>query len=173
MTRILPLCLCVMVVAGCDSSPKARPPALTNAGPTVTVSLPPATENAAAPLNATAIEPPAQTVVAKPPAPAPGAVDGERPYRALGTEPFWAVTVDGNMLVLETPDTAARRYPISVSSQDGVIRYAGDVIQMTVTRGDCSDGMSDFTYADRVQVALAGTVLKGCGGARSGGEGDE
>ena len=41
-----------------------------------------------------------------------------------------------------------------------------DGFTMTVSEGPCSDGMSDAIWSDRVQIAFAQGVYKGCGGDR-------
>ena len=87
-------------------------------------------------------------------------------YRAVGTEPFWSVTVADDSLILEMPDMLPRRFGVTVTTKGGTIRFQGDGIVMTATPGTCSDGMSDDAWSDRVQVALADRILKGCGGMR-------
>lgn len=87
-------------------------------------------------------------------------------YRAIGTEPFWAVTVKGNRATLERPDKAATHYAVSRNGDGRAIRYLGDGFSMTVTEGPCSDGMSDAIWQDRVALAFGEGTLKGCGGLR-------
>ncbi|MFD1106036.1 membrane-like protein [Sphingobium olei] len=87
-------------------------------------------------------------------------------YRAIGTEPFWAVTVRGTMAVLERPDHMPVRFVIQQDSDDRAIRYQGDGFTLTATEGPCSDGMSDVLWSDRVQIAFGEGTLKGCGGIR-------
>ncbi|MDI1296840.1 MAG: membrane-like protein [bacterium] len=87
-------------------------------------------------------------------------------YRAIGTEPFWAVTVRGAVATLERPDKPPLRFAVSRSDDARVIRYLGDGITLTLTPGPCSDGMSDALWSDRVQIAFGEGTLKGCGGAR-------
>ncbi|WP_372859736.1 COG3650 family protein [Sphingobium lactosutens] len=90
-------------------------------------------------------------------------------YRAIGTEPFWAVTVRGSTATLERPDKPPIRYAISRNADDRAIRYLGDGFAMTATQGPCSDGMSDTIWSDRVQIAFGEGTLKGCGGERDDG----
>lgn len=87
-------------------------------------------------------------------------------YRAIGTEPFWAVTIRGSIATLERPDKPARRYPVSRHDDAQAIRFLGDGFTMTLTPGPCSDGMSDSIWSDRVQIAFGEGTLKGCGGDR-------
>lgn len=92
------------------------------------------------------------------------------PYRAIGTEPFWAVIVRGSTATLERPDHPPRRFSVREDVDDKAIRYQGDGFAMTLTPGPCSDGMSDAIWSDRVQVAFGDGVLKGCGGERDDGD---
>lgn len=97
--------------------------------------------------------------------PAPNSAAGDR-YRAIGTEPFWAVTVKGSALTLERPDKPPIGYAVSRHDDKRAVRYLGDGFSMTVTEGPCSDGMSDSVWSDRVAIAFGEGTLSGCGGAR-------
>ncbi len=90
----------------------------------------------------------------------------EPDYRAIGTEPFWAVTIRGTKATLERPDKGPVRFSVRADEDGKAIRYQGDGFAMTLTQGPCSDGMSDAIWSDRVQVAFAEGALKGCGGLR-------
>lgn len=106
------------------------------------------------------------TVVEQPaPSPAPDRSAEDR-YRAIGTEPFWAVTVKGSTATLERPDKAPIRYAVSRHADKRAIRYLSDGFSMTVSEGPCSDGMSDAVWSDRVAVAFGEGTLNGCGGLR-------
>jgi uncharacterized membrane protein len=94
------------------------------------------------------------------------AQNGPFDYRAIGTEPFWAVTVRGSTATLERPDRQSARFAVSRSDDAKAIRYVGDGFAMTLTEGPCSDGMSDAVWSDRVQIAFGEGTLKGCGGVR-------
>ncbi|WP_188062867.1 membrane-like protein [Sphingobium sp. KCTC 72723] len=97
------------------------------------------------------------------PAPRPAPARSDTPaYRAIGTEPFWAVTVRGTTATLERPGVVAIPFTV-VRDTDG---YRGDGFAMTISQGPCSDGMSDALWSDRVAIAFGEGVLKGCGGAR-------
>lgn len=94
-------------------------------------------------------------------------------YRAIGTEPFWAVTLRGAVATLERPGQTPRRFPVDREADDKAIRYVGEGFAMTVTQGPCSDGMSEAIWSDRVQIAFADGTLKGCGGVRDHGDESE
>ena len=87
-------------------------------------------------------------------------------YRAIGTEPFWAVTVKGSTALLERPDKAPARYAVSRNDDRRAIRFLGEGFSMTITEGPCSDGMSDAVWSDRVAIAFGEGTLNGCGGSR-------
>ena len=91
-------------------------------------------------------------------------------YSAIGTEPFWAVIVRGSIATLQRPDHAPLRFTVRVGNDGKAVRYQGDGFAMTLTEGPCSDGMSDAIWSDRVQLAFADGVLKGCGGLRDDGD---
>lgn len=98
---------------------------------------------------------------------APAEAQSRAPYRALGTEPFWSVTVQGGRMVYE--DAEQRRVSVRVGRAQPMrlgYRYQTRRLTMTVLRGrECSDGMSDRRYADTVRVRIDGRSLEGCGGA--------
>ncbi|HUD91895.1 MAG TPA: membrane-like protein [Sphingobium sp.] len=90
-------------------------------------------------------------------------------YRAIGTEPFWAVTVRGSTATLERPDKPSVRYAVSRHDDAKAIRYLGEGFALTASEGPCSDGMSDSIWSDRVQLSFGEGTLKGCGGERDDG----
>ena len=87
-------------------------------------------------------------------------------YRAIGTEPFWSVTIDNGQMVYDSPDGPKLTVPAPAprTSFNGH-RYETPRLIVDVTHGQCSDGMSDRVYADTVRVNVDGRELKGCGGA--------
>jgi uncharacterized membrane protein len=158
--------LALLLLTGCDRNP--TPPSM------VRNATLPAAAIAAAPIIRSPVPDPvvAPASVAKTTARPSGRPLPARPrrpvpdYRALGTEPFWAVTVRGRRLTLERPDHSPLGFDVDATSGPAVIRYRGDGFTMTLTPGPCSDGMSDTLWSDRVQIAFAGGTLKGCGGTR-------
>lgn len=111
---------------------------------------------------------PAAPAQAAPTAPPGRAPDPE--YRAIGTEPFWAVTIRGDYLRLTRPDHDPVDRRGVIRTGDGrSLRYQAADIAIVVTPGPCSDGMSDAVWPDRVQIAFAEGALKGCGGERDDG----
>ncbi|GLR46441.1 META domain-containing protein [Sphingomonas astaxanthinifaciens] len=87
-------------------------------------------------------------------------------YRASGTEPFWGLTLDGRQMVFSNADgmRVAEPQPRAIHGFAGDI-YQGRRINLNIVHGQrCSDGMSDRTYPDKVQVSVDGRRFEGCGG---------
>ena len=100
-----------------------------------------------------------------PPQPAPPAASV---YRAVGTEPFWSVTLDGREMVFTEANASGQR--IAVPQPKVIIGFAGEIYQtermgVNIVHTPCSDGMSDRTYPDKVQLRVDGRSFEGCGGA--------
>ena len=93
------------------------------------------------------------------------------PYRALGTEPFWALAISGGQMTYTPMEGAAvgEPLPAQVPIANGY-RYDGALLSVVVTHATCSDGMSDLSYADTVAVTVGGETRNGCGGATTGGD---
>jgi len=95
----------------------------------------------------------------------PPAPPSDQNYRALGTEPFWSVTIadgtmryqpaDGRVVTVPTP-----RPIVGINGE----RYQTRRLTVDITHVRCSDGMSNRTYPDTVRVTVDGGNLSGCGG---------
>lgn len=86
-------------------------------------------------------------------------------YHALGTEPFWSLTIADGELVFTRPDAQAIRQP----RPNAIVGFAGEIyrtprISVNIVHATCSDGMSDRTYPDKVQIDVDGKRFTGCGG---------
>lgn len=95
-----------------------------------------------------------------PPAPVPAAS-----YHAVGTEPFWNLTIDERTAAF----TLAGARPITQPRPAVIVGIAGEIyrtprIDVNIVHARCSDGMSDRTYPDKVQVTVDGRQFSGCGG---------
>ncbi len=89
----------------------------------------------------------------------------DEPYRALGTEPFWSITVAGRRMTYETPEGGfSVPAPRPQETGDGRI-YETRRITLHIWHGECSDGMSDNRYSQTVRAVVDGRELRGCGGA--------
>ena len=87
------------------------------------------------------------------------------PYRALGTEPFWSLLIDEHHLTFTQPGAQ----PIQQPTPRVIHGFAGEIFQtprinVNIVHARCSDGMSDRTYPDKVQVTADGRQFNGCGG---------
>jgi len=96
-----------------------------------------------------------------PPTPAPAV------YRALGTEPFWSLTLDGREMVFTEANAPGQR--IVQRQPKVIIGFAGEIYQtprigVNIVHTPCSDGMSDRSYPDKVQLRVDGRSFEGCGG---------
>lgn len=89
-------------------------------------------------------------------------------YRALGTEPFWALDLTGREMVFTEANAPGVR--IVERQPEPIHGFAGDIYQgrrinLNIVQGQrCSDGMSDRVYPDRVQVRVDDRSFEGCGG---------
>jgi heat shock protein HslJ/uncharacterized membrane protein len=91
------------------------------------------------------------------------------PYRALGTEPFWSLTIDQRITYdPATGRTITARTPKPVRTPTGMT-YRTPFIVVDIVRQRCSDGMSDRTYPDSVKVRVGLRRFNGCGGGAFGG----
>ena len=87
------------------------------------------------------------------------------PYHALGTEPFWNLLIDEHDITFVQPDAQ----PIKQPTPKVIIGFAGEIYQtprinVNIVHAQCSDGMSDRSYPDKVQVTVDGHPFNGCGG---------
>ncbi|MEJ7935749.1 membrane-like protein [Sphingobium sp. AN558] len=161
MGALLPL-----ILAGCDDEDGRSPPANRAVATTPISSAQIGVVQAA---NAIAVVDPAPRSSPRGPALKSGSASGPPAridYRAIGTEPFWAVTLRGSTAVLERPDRLPLDVAVTRSDDANAIRYRGEGFAMTVSAGPCSDGMSDAIWSDSVQIAFGEGTLKGCGGVR-------
>jgi uncharacterized membrane protein len=87
------------------------------------------------------------------------------PYHAVGTEPFWNLLIDERDVTFTQPDAQPIRQPRPQPNHG----LAGEIYQtprinVNIVHAQCSDGMSDRTYPDKVQVTVDGRRFEGCGG---------
>jgi uncharacterized membrane protein len=88
-------------------------------------------------------------------------------YRALGTEPFWALTIDARQIVFTEANSPGTR--IVEPLPEVIHGFAGDIYQgkrigVNIVRTRCSDGMSDRIYPDKIQLRADSRAFEGCGG---------
>jgi uncharacterized membrane protein len=110
----------------------------------------------------------APTAPAAGPAARPGnTMDISHPIFANGTEPFWALTIDGQRFRLSRPgqpDLVATAPGAAITSGRATWVAMAPGAQMTVTlyASDCSDGMSDRRYPMAAEVVVLNETLRGC-----------
>jgi heat shock protein HslJ len=97
--------------------------------------------------------------------PRPGPLVPSPTYRAVGTEPSWTLAIDQRELTFTRPDAQ----PVFQPRPTAIIGIAGEIYQtprihVNIVHAQCSDGMSDRTYPDTVQVDVDGQRFTGCGG---------
>ncbi len=101
---------------------------------------------------------------ASPASPAP--IVQATPYRAVGTEPGWALTIaDGRIdYVGDYGDTKINQPAPAPIISGSTKTYRTARLEVAITPGRCSDGMSDFIYRDAVSVRADDKRVTGCGG---------
>ena len=115
--------------------------------------------------------PPADAPASAPPAAVDPAAAFKVDFSASGTEPFWRVDVKGTDITLSGP--AAETVQTTTATNAGLAATADSAtwtaqagatpVVVKVTKGDCSDGMSDLTYPYKAEVTWGVETLKGCG----------
>lgn len=91
--------------------------------------------------------------------------NGQLPYKAAGTEPFWGLSIDNGAMTFQRagePDVRVSTYEARPSFNGW--RYVSDRLTADVTFTQCSDGMSDNVYKDTVTIIVDGVQFRGCGG---------
>lgn len=113
---------------------------------------------------------PAPAPTEPPPAPSVtlGGVDLGQPLRAIGTEPFWGVSITPTEIRYDGVDrplqTATNPGPV-VQGTTAVFTAMTDknnALVVTLIDTDCSDGMSDRLYPLTARVEIGGETLSGC-----------
>ena len=87
-------------------------------------------------------------------------------YRALGTEPFWDLTIDPRQMVFTD---RGNDVVVAQPTPRVIVGIAGEIYRtprlgVNIVHRQCSDGMSDRVYPDTVQVDVDGRRYNGCGG---------
>ena len=102
------------------------------------------------------------------PAPYPGPPVDRGDYRAIGTEPFWDLTISNNLVFTDRGSNVSVVQP-TPPVQSGVAgeMYNSPRIRVNIVHSRCSDGMSDRTYPDTVQVTVNTRLYRGCGAPAS------
>ena len=96
--------------------------------------------------------------------PAQPAYPGGEIYRAIGTEPFWDLRIGRDMAFTDR----GTDFSVTQPTPKPIIGFAGEIYQtprinVNIVHSRCSDGMSDRSYPDTVQVRVDGRDYRGCG----------
>lgn len=86
-------------------------------------------------------------------------------YKAVGTEPGWSLTVRPARMDYAGDYgevNIAEPTPPNFRAAHGT--YRSGKLQVTISAGPCSDGMSDLIYRQTVRVTADGRTVSGCGG---------
>ena len=89
---------------------------------------------------------------------------GQGDYRAIGTEPFWDLTIGRDLVFTDRGSTISVAEP-APPARRGVAgeTYLGRRLRVNIVHARCSDGMSERSYPDTVDVTVDGRVYRGCG----------
>lgn len=90
---------------------------------------------------------------------------GDVLYKAVGTEPGWTLTVRPARMDYSGDygqANLAEPTPPDFRASQGTYRSGKLIVK--ISAGPCSDGMSDLTYRQTVQVIADGRTVSGCGG---------
>ena len=85
----------------------------------------------------------------------------------MGTEPFWSGTIKDGILIYSTPyNQAGEKIAVKRFAGNGGLSFSGNrgglPLDLTITAGTCSDGMSDHTYPYTATLRLGDEQRNGC-----------
>lgn len=88
-------------------------------------------------------------------------------FTAIGTEPFWAAKVAAQRLTYSTPeDQGGQTIAVIRNPSAEFVEFLGTLgdkpFTLRVTKGPCSDGMSDTVYPFSVERRIGGDRQRGC-----------
>jgi heat shock protein HslJ len=100
--------------------------------------------------------------------PQPGYPSEQGNYRAIGTEPFWDLEIGRELVFTDRGNNVSVTQPTPrpINGTAGEI-YRTPRLEVNIVHSQCSDGMSDRTYPDTVQVYVDGRLYRGCGAQSS------
>ena len=86
-------------------------------------------------------------------------------YKAVGNEPGWSLTIrPARMDYAGDYGQVNIAEPTPPSFRPAHGTYRSGKLQLTISAGPCSDGMSDLIYRQTVRVTADGRTVSGCGG---------
>ncbi len=86
----------------------------------------------------------------------------------LGTEPFWNIEISGSSADYSSPEMPdGTPFEVERFAGNNGLGYSGELsgraMQIAITPGECSDGMSDRSYPFTATVTWGDDTLYGCG----------
>ena len=95
-------------------------------------------------------------------------------FKGIGTEPFWNIAIGTDFLIYQDIEGNREIFPVNqvLKAQDANIQLiqtknSNYEIRATILEQDCSDGMSDINFSNKITVELTGKStslsLNGCG----------
>ena len=101
---------------------------------------------------------------------ATGTFDAISPHEQVhytGTEPFWGGVAGAGMATYSTPENPdGSEFAVERFAGNNGLGISGDMdgqaFDLTVTPGECSDGMSDRTYPYTATLMVGGEQRQGC-----------
>ena len=85
-------------------------------------------------------------------------------YRAIGTEPFWDLTIGRDLVFTDRGNDLRVAEPAPrVRRGVGGETWQGRRLLVNIVHSRCSDGMSDRVYPDTATVTVDGRIFRGCG----------
>jgi uncharacterized membrane protein len=151
-----------LALASCGSpspAPQAVQSAASTTAPTVTPAATAAPEGVSTP--------PTITVQQVPGPAGEREVGSDILIKALGTEPFWAVNVMLGRLTYSTPESPGwTAITTQLTEDDDRLRYNGKLdgkdFILIISKGTCSDGMSDTVYPLTARLTIGTETRQGC-----------
>ena len=106
----------------------------------------------------------------------PGDANSTQPYQGIaegealklvGTEPFWGGQIAGGALTYTTPENERGTVvPVRRFAGRNGLSFSGTLdgapLDLSVTPGACSDGMSDRSFPFTVTLQIGGAMRQGC-----------
>lgn len=95
------------------------------------------------------------------------AIGAEETIYFTGTEPFWGGEISGTDARYSTPDNPdGTTFTVARFAGNNGLGFTGALegapFDLTITPGECSDGMSDRTYPYTATLLLGGNQRNGC-----------
>lgn len=99
--------------------------------------------------------------------PAFDAIAQSETIRVVGTEPFWNAVIKEGELTYSTPEELDGKstFVTRFAGNSGLAFHgtlAAQPLDLVITRGNCSDGMSDRTYPFTATLQLGEEQREGC-----------